>query len=129
MNSHITVLSGVCLALCCCQPEESTSGPSLAEAEGEDFQSEEQVRVIADWHLAVVGAGEDASLVEWPSLTPIQPPLMKINPEWGFVIVETEHGPRVFEWPSLVPIRDTGKKLDEIDVNDLPPLPDSRWSK
>lgn len=129
MTTHVPVLLCSCLALGACQPDESTSGPASQEEESEVRSGTETARVIDGLEMAVVGVGDDARLVEWPSMKPIPADQMKAIREWGFLIAGTEHGSRIFEWPSMAPIRVPENMPDGIDGEGFPPLPDSRWSK
>jgi hypothetical protein len=127
---HHTISIIVALAMCCCQQRHSGSDDGHA-ADSETLDDNAKVKRIDGWDLAILGSGRDAKLVEWPSMKPVPattPGDTLIARDWGFAIVATDKGSEVVEWPSMNPLDLTRKREDQIDLEDMPPLPDSRWS-
>jgi len=117
--------------MCSCEQRDDSNNVRHAP-DKEERGDNPKVKKIDGWDLAILGSGRDSKLVEWPSMKPVpttKPGDALIAKDWGFAIVASDEGSKVVEWPSMNPINVTGANEDQIEIEDMPPLPKTRWSQ
>jgi hypothetical protein len=138
-NMNLAIVTSIAaFTVCSCQQRQQEARASMEapaspnQSSEEIHSSNEKVRKIEGWDIGVIGSGSDKRFVEWTSRKPIaemQTGSALASKDWGFAVMKTQEGIDVVEWPSMKPIEAGRSTEDQINQDDTPPMPKSRWSR